>query len=136
MWETRTSVQSLHGTTHGTCKSEPKSTSNQLSRKRTPNIGVRFLFYLKERLDSLRVLSLLNCFRPLLLLEINRDFLFPLPLLGTPRLAQRCAEHEMCLRIVRVDLDRFAQRLNRRFRMVDCNLRLAQTKPSFAITRI
>src|ERR1700721_1294377 len=80
--------------------------------------------------------ALLNCFLPFLLLEINRDFLFPLALLGMPRLAQRRAEHEMCLRIVRVDLNRFAQRLNRRFRMVDCNLRLAQTKPSFAITRI
>src|ERR1700722_3098365 len=134
------SARSMDGMIHARYNWGPKlSSSVHRARILRAHAGTACAPLLSDKIlpskDSL-ALALLNCFLPFLLLEINRDFLFPLPLLGMPRRAQRRAEHEMCLRIVRVDLDRFAQRRNRRFRMVYCNLRLAQTKPSFAITRI
>ena len=46
------------------------------------------------------------------------------------------AQDEICLGIVGVDLNRFAQRLNRSLRVIPGDLRSFQTEQCFFITRI
>jgi len=71
-----------------------------------------------------------------LILDVQRHLLLAHSLFRVSGLPQRCSQHKMCLRILRINLNGFAQWFDSSVRMTKRNLCLPQSEESVSVAWI